>query len=385
MLVIHIALTPLAGAPIRIVNAINAHAVGYQARLIVLEKDTFSYGNRKYPEDLFFDKNYEESLKLISEADIVHFHHFFDVESDENPFAINFKEKTKVAAFFVRHFHTNLESIISWSGNDKTRELIENDPFPKLVVPHCGERYLLNAHIVPNIIPCNDILYQSLDDNGDDIPVVFFSSTSSHNPYKERWETKGKKEVLYVLKMLENQGLCKLRFVENKPYEECLELKRSSDIIIGDLFTGSYHLTELESVSMGKPTLCFIDGRTQLALTTLTGCDKIPFVNVGIENLVDVMIRLCGDKKLRQNISQYSRKWVEKYYNDRQMIQKYCDAYNNILKKVSLNNKSSEDLIAEDFLYREVYDIRWRLRKKIFSLHRKWPYKMFCKFFKFNQ
>ena len=47
--VVHLALTPLAGSPVRIVDALNKHT-GVEARLVVRWPDM--YGSRTFPGDL---------------------------------------------------------------------------------------------------------------------------------------------------------------------------------------------------------------------------------------------------------------------------------------------------------------------------------------------
>lgn len=359
MLIVHITSTHLAGAPIRIVNAINNHSK-YSARLIMLTKNNPTYIKRTYPTDLIYDENKAESLSLIKKADIIHFHHFFDIKRGDNPFNLDFYSYTKNSCKFVRHFHTNLDTILSWTpDNTNLREKIINDPLPKFVVPHCAQRYFLDAKVVPNIIPHDDELYLPYKPNNS-APIVFFSSTSSAPAWKERWETKGKNEVLKIIKKLEKKGLCKLRFVEQMPYEECLKLKQSSDIVVGDVITGSYHLTELEALSMGKPVVCYIDGNTQLTLTNLTGCKAIPFINTSIEYLEKVLIDLCNNKNLVEEIGSFSRNWVENYYHVKNMVQIYIKCYKNIVKNQWNIGKKNN---AEDFLNRVVYDYQWQARK----------------------
>src|SRR4026207_2490498 len=99
--VVHIALTPLAGSPVRIVNALNRYTE-VRARLVVL--NPYAYGNRTFTGDLDWSSDKEKALELLGEIDIVHLHHFFEL--DDNPFGINFN-KVCHHARFVRQFHTH--------------------------------------------------------------------------------------------------------------------------------------------------------------------------------------------------------------------------------------------------------------------------------------
>ena len=81
--VLHVALTPLAGSPIRIVNALNSHTA-VRARLAVL--DPGAYGSRTFPGDLDWQSHTDEVREVLGKVDILHLHHFFDL--DDNPFKV---------------------------------------------------------------------------------------------------------------------------------------------------------------------------------------------------------------------------------------------------------------------------------------------------------
>ena len=61
-------------------------------------------------------------------------------------------------------------------------------------------------------------------------------------------------KTIYIDPFLSDDGL---RIIPSvlKPEEVT-----NADIVIGDIVTGSYHLTELEALSMGKPSLMYTIG-----------------------------------------------------------------------------------------------------------------------------
>ena len=76
--VIHFSITPLAGSPIRIVKALTEHT-DVKARLVVLQPH--AYGERTFENDLTWEHDREEALSLLEEADIIHLHHYMDLEN----------------------------------------------------------------------------------------------------------------------------------------------------------------------------------------------------------------------------------------------------------------------------------------------------------------
>ncbi len=358
MNIVFVSCTPLAGAPIRILNALNTYT-DFNVRLINLNPTL--YGNRTFPEDLIWIKDREECLEHISRADILHFHHFFDIESENNPFGVNFK-KIAPKAKIVRHFHTNLPQLCKWLNC--TQNDILNDPYPKLVIPHCTERTFLNAFVVPNIIPIYDDLLMPIQVKNT-VPQIFFSATSDISMWDSRWEAKGLPEITEKFKALQNIEKFNFQIIKNTPYLECMQIKQGSDIVIGDITSGSYHLTDLEALSQGKPTLSYLDGRSQMVLQSLLKCDYLPFINTRLEECDLPFIELIRNNELREEIGAISRKWIEEYYTEQKLVEFYKLAYNKILNDEPLSRqKELEYNKAKTFLYNDLYDMQWEARKQ---------------------
>lgn len=357
MLVIHISFTPLAGAPIRIVQALNQYT-DYDVRLINFNPS--AYGTRTFPEDLIWEKDKDECLELLSKADIIHAYHFFDFENDNGPFGFNLKQFVKKDCKFVRQFESSLDFV---SRCGFTKEKIINDKYPKIVIPHYPERTFLDAFVVPNIIPINDkILLPKHNEN--DAVEVFFSASDSNSMWDYRWDAKGLPEVFAKFNSLKTEAKFNLSVIQNTPYEECQKLKQNSDIVIGDTTTGSYHLTDLEALAMGKPTFTYLDGRTQMVLQTLLGCADLPFVNTRLEEIDLPFIELVNNKKLRTEIGNFSRNWIEKYYNEQKLVKIYEDVYEKLLNDEPIHRQNYLKFKqAKTFLYNNLYDLQWETRK----------------------
>lgn len=374
--IVFISVTPLAGAPIRIADALNKFTQ-YNCRVIVLKPDC--YGTRAFPGDLTFGK---EALDLIADADILQFFHFMDLESENNPFGINFKKTAKKSAKFVRRFDSDLEFTSKYSR--VAPSAIINDPYPKIVIPHYPERTFLDAFVAPNIIPINDEILLP-QDCSNKRPKVFFSASSPHSMWKERWNTKGVPEVSARFKSLKRKADFDFQLIQNTPYEQCQKIKRESDIVIGDTTSGSFHLTDFEALSQGKPTFTYADNRSQMVLQSLLKCDDLPFVNARLEEIDLPFLELVKDEKLCKEIGSFSRQWIEKYYSDRDLVRFYVEAYTRLLNDEPLKRQNELDFpVAKSFLYNTLYDLQWEDRQrrlapwasKIFSVKREATHKV---------
>ena len=359
-LVVHIARTSLAGAPIRIVNALNKYT-DYNARLITYLPSRAADGSCIYQEDLNWMNNKEEALNLIKQADIIHFHHWFEMRL--NPFLIDFNEVCKPNCKFLRHFHSDKEYLEK--GEVNFAKLYDSDVLPKVVIPHCPERTFLDLPIVPNIFPINDEEYLPKETHNEKIKVLF-SATSGASMYVRRWNTKGYEQVSKLLKDLSEEYDFEYVEVKNKTFKEAMQLKRECDIVVGDIVTGSYHLTELEGLCQGKPTLTWLDGRSVSTFMNVFKSPEVPFVNVNIDYIKDVLPEIVKNEALRKDLGKYSRYWIEKYYRDDVLIKKFEDVYSELLTTGNLHKRENSDefAVAKEFLNNTLYDINWMTRCK---------------------
>ena len=360
--VVHIAFTPLAGSPIRIVNALNRHT-SVRARLVVLNPNV--YDQRKFDGDLVWGRDKEEILKLLRETNLIHLHHFFELES--NPFGINF---THVApqARFVRQFHTH-PLTIARGQEAKARQVVDST-IPQLVIAQYHERFFPRARLVPNIVPLSDKLYRPVPRVAID-PVVFFAPTVDYSAVGApsggtRWETKGASETEALLsQIVEACGKGRITVRRNIPHEQCLRERQACDISIDEMVTGSFHLSSLEALAQGLPTFAYLDARSLETLSEFTGTVTNPWLNFRLEDAGGPLSELIKDDRLRREMGESSRKWMENYYNDREMIKHYVRAYEDLIERP----ESFQTQRFDDSNHRQIFlaqgrdDLVWESRR----------------------
>ncbi|MDY7025140.1 MAG: hypothetical protein SVC26_02220, partial [Pseudomonadota bacterium] len=152
MKIIHLTSTPLAGAPIRLSNALNKYT---ELKSRVINFNPYAYGARTFPEDLCFHQNPALCLDLISEADVIHFHHpYMDFFTESGGY--NLDKIKSTSAKCIYHYHSSPVNL------KKVADTVK----PSLVVAHCAERYFPHARLMPNVVD-TDFLEQnvSLDCN----------------------------------------------------------------------------------------------------------------------------------------------------------------------------------------------------------------------------
>ena len=200
--VAHIALTLLAGSPIRIVNALNKCKGGdVEARLIVLREH--AYGNRTFENDLSWKNDEEISREVIRSSDIVHFHHYFNLDS-VLPFGESFLKMSAPDAKFLRQYHSH-PMFIAKNNKSLAHQVIYSD-IPSVVIAQYPERNYPNSLVVPNIVPTGDKLYFPSEHRTGE--RIGFSPSTDRSAWDHdeatRWDTKGAPETLSCLRRIKN-------------------------------------------------------------------------------------------------------------------------------------------------------------------------------------
>lgn len=364
--VVHMSLTPLAGSPIRIVNCLNRFSE-INARLIVL--DPSNSGSRTFENDLVWDRQKEASLTLIDDCDILHLHHFFDLRN--NPFGIDLTTQARTGKKFVRQFHSAPGFLARrlCGGNQRAADEMVRSSIPQLVIPHCAERFYPRARVVPQVLPLDDELYMPLEPKTEN-PIIFYTPSVSSSAWlseipESRWETKGYPETRCLL---ERVVACvrgaSLSIIQDKPHSICLAERRRGHISIDEMISGSFHLCSFESLAQGLPTFAYLDARTLQVLADLTGSSSHPWMNFKLEDSEQPLKTLLMDGDLRQQIGRYSREWMEKYWNPRDMVQHYVRAYRDLMEHPGRFNTERFDLSNRRQMWyvRDSHDITWAMR-----------------------
>ena len=357
-LITHVTLTPLAGSPIRISNALNVHS-HFESRCINL--NPLGNGKRTFEEDLVWVTDKEECLDVLSKSDIICFHHFINYKSEDNPFKLNFFDFSGNNTKYIFHWHSNPD-FISETRGIHVDELL-NLKEPQLVVAQFHETYFPNAFPVPLIVK----EMRRVTPTNSSVPIIFFSPSNNRMAFERRWESKARNQVLTILKKLKRKGIANYILAENIPFEKCNELRAKSDIVIDDVVTGSFHTSSLEALALGKPTISYLDHRTQLVLSETTGSTDLPIINAKLEFLEEILLDLCNSSTLRESLGAFSLDWFNTHYSEKKMTDIYARAFDKILtgQKV-LNPRYKDHKNAKIWLYKNVVDIEWSHRKKKF-------------------
>jgi len=105
------------------------------------------------------------------------------------------------------------------------------------------------------------------------------------------------------------------------PHEKALQLFKSADICVGKLMMGYYANFQIETMAMGKPTLCYIrDDLKPFA-------SDCPIVNTTPKNVYENLKRLCEDGELRESLGRRGIEFVKKEHDNLKIGKRLLEYY----------------------------------------------------------
>jgi len=320
MKIVHFSTTPLAGAPLRLVKAINT-LTEHETYLIDLKR----YGSEDFGQDVVFSEEKDLAIELAGKADVVHLHNYLDYDSRQFV-PINFRELRRKGKLFVRQFHSDPSLVARNMGITQAELLAQN--IPGLVIGQFQERKYPDCMVVPNIIPENNPLYTPLDTKAEF--DIFFSPTVTVGAWGDRWNTKGMPETEQIIADVCVKYSSKYKLIHKTPLRQALAAKRSSRIVVDEMVTGSYHLSGLEGLSQGKPVLSYLDDRARWIMSHFSGIDSCPFINVRLEDAYTILDYLLTHLDEATEIGTESRMFVENHWSQENLIKHFQDVYEKL-------------------------------------------------------
>lgn len=319
--VVHITENPIAGAPINLSKALNK----YQGDKILSRHIAQSDRNeaRVFDRDLLVDTTpYEQIRSLLEGADVIHLHNFY---RNQHLFRKH-PDLWDIVLRKKRVWQAHTQRDISWMSME---DGLRDKGARHLVIAQYHPRMYPECAVVPNVIDILDPEFMPAARPHVKVPRVVYSP--SRIRFKG-WDNKGYDETVPVLQKLVDERLITAEVIHNRPFRECLARRRSANISIDEIVTGSYHLVSLESLSAGLATIAGLDDKQVAVLCSLTGSTAadLPWVIARPESLEGRLRELAADAGLLDRTARGSRAWMEKYWHPRDMTQKFVDIYNGL-------------------------------------------------------
>jgi len=302
MNVVHLSRTPVSGAPERLSRAINRYSNDTRSVYHVLADGCM---------------NNASLLNDLHRADIIHWH---------NVFYDKLYNVTKNKKHVIQ-YHT--EPGFSGVGHPQWSPP-ENIKIEKLVINHYHSalNYFKGCTRVRNVVDLQPSVYDNRDPRQDDVVISFTPSSAVFGVWQDKGIDKHKWCINRAACYFKNKIKIRLDIVTGTSWEASIRNKLNSDIVLDECITPSYHLSSLEGLACGKPTICWTDERVNKQLLEVSGADRVPFLGTYVGWLEDYLVDLIerGPLKLQQE-GKLAREWFEKYWDPRDIVAEYIDIY----------------------------------------------------------
>lgn len=281
--------TPLAGAPYELWKALRKYS-DVDASLITV-KNTYQDG-RIFPVHLRFNS---QGSAAIQEADIWHVNNYWFPELD----ALHGKKQPILAQFH------SLPRLGNWP-------VLWEKAKARYTIAQPGQLKEYDIPGLPNVFDPDE--HQPPAERREGSVRIAYAPTSRcvvGFPCGKAYA-----EVGAALEALAKEREFEKVWIEGKPYEENLALKRMADILIDDVATGNWHRTSLEGAAFG----CAVLNKSR----------TVPWVYADTKTIKETLTRLIDEPGTLAAYQEMARAWILSEWHPIEMVKIYERAYERL-------------------------------------------------------
>lgn len=315
MNIVHISKTPLAGSPGRLSDEINK----------LKEVSSLAFFEKDYPGELSGKFIYNSIVldcssswdllkQSIKSADIIHIHN--DVSTECLHIILNQNPTSK----FIYHVHSPLREGPLFFEAYKNLGI---DFYKKIVVGQYHPRHYSDFIPLLNIVPFKT--NPNIKNTEDKIRILF---SPSHARTGGRWNDKVSTELDRTLKLISKDKRIEV-ITPNKISPSALfELRKTCNITIDEITTGSYHQISLEGLAAGNVVINNSDFFSNIFLETLSNSpERVPFIRMNNKNVSRKLPELLSCPEDIYNIQKQSLNFYRKYISPQKTANRLIDIY----------------------------------------------------------
>lgn len=144
-----------------------------------------------------------------------------------------------------------------------------------------------------------------------------------HAPSDKR--IKGTDYILQAVSKLKRNYNFEFILVHKMSYQKAKEIYLRADVIVDQLLLGAYGLVSVEAMALGKPVICYIREDLKEKYPK-----ELPIFSANPENIYDALKILIEDMKLRHELGEKGRAYVEKYHDAKKISKEFIDLYRKL-------------------------------------------------------
>lgn len=144
-----------------------------------------------------------------------------------------------------------------------------------------------------------------------------------HVPSDKR--IKGTEYVVKAINKLKEEYNFKFKLVHGLNHKEAKNIYKKADIIIDQLLIGAHGVFSVEAMAMGKPVICYIREDLKNKYPK-----ELPIISANPDTIYNVLKVLIEDAKLRHELGEKGRAYVEKYHDARKIAGELIKVYESL-------------------------------------------------------
>ena len=238
----------------------------------------------------------------------------------------------------VVHFHNQFAEydgpqLIQYHSEPENRNCMSPSAFPetpnyRLVIAqyHATLPEYSGCHVVRNLINFKQPLF---DLNPTNTPRIGYSPSTKFRI--NRWFDKGYEETVRILERISHSLDVEIDVITDVAYDECIRRKSACSVLIDECKTGSYHRCALESLALGKITVCYVSPAVDSVVHSVTG-EFLPVTNSRLDQLEETLINsIIQPPAVLQLIGAESRRWMEEHWHPQNIVDDFIQHYERVV------------------------------------------------------
>ncbi len=173
----------------------------------------------------------------------------------------------------------------------------------------------------------------------------------NHPPFK------GTHYLEATIKRLQDEGqLIELVMISGVSNREVLNVMRGADLVVEQLIGGSFGLTALEGMALGKPVLCYVKDPSRVADPA-----AFPIINANPDTLYDTLRKLLADPTVLADIGRRSRAYVERHHS----IESFAQRLRTLYLETGAFAPKAKKLLSGNLPTRAARGVLWLLNRRL--------------------
>lgn len=301
-------------------------------------------GHNKFLYPYYAIKMFVFGIYAMSQYDIFHFHYGHSLFL----FGMDLWLLKRLNKIVVMEYHG---SEIRWSFYRKKPEFFYQNSLPTF--SKRLKRKILRAFKYTDGIILHDYeLFKHLPSN--EKPIYFVPLRVEIGKFKPQYPSiqckrpvivhapshelvKGSRYVQIAVTRLKENYDFEFILVRDKTQEEAIQIYSKADIIVDQLFIGSYGVFAIEAMALGKPVICYISEEIRNQFP-----EELPIVNATVDTIEEKIELLLQNPQLRRDLGEQGRMYAEKYHDYKIITKKLAEIYEGTEKTCSCKEAFEE-------------------------------------------